>query len=193
MPFCRKIKSGMIKTLATLLALCLSCNLYAASGNIQIRNAELISVDDKYALYSDFDLNLNSVLEEALNKGVPLTFVIEFQITSPRKYWFDDEIVTQSYRISLSYHALSRQYLINKNNHQLSFSTLAQAKEILTNVKDWFVLDKSLLKKGETYQAALRVRLDQTKLPKPLQVEASGSEDWNLVSERYQWTPTLSF
>jgi hypothetical protein len=193
MPFYRKIKSAIIKTLATLLALCISYNLYAAPGNIQIRNAELISMDDKYALYSDFDLNLNSILEEALNKGVPLTFAIEFQITSPRKYWFDDEIVTQSYRISLSYHALSRQYLINKHNHQLSFSTLLQAKEVLSKIKDWPVVDKSLLKKGETYQAALRVRLDQTKLPKPLQVEASGSEDWNLVSERYQWTPTLSF
>lgn len=193
MPYYKKIKIVAIKSLIALLALCFAFNVYAAPGNIQIRNAELISVDDKYALYSDFDLNLNPVLEEALNKGVPLTFLVEFQITSPRKYWFDDEIVTQSYRISLSYHALSRQYLLNRNNHQLSFTTLLQAKEMLTRIKEWSVLDKSLLKKGEVYQAALRVRLDQTKLPKPLQVEASGSEDWNLVSERYQWTPALSF
>jgi hypothetical protein len=193
MPYYKKIKIFAIKSLIALLALCFAFNVYAAPGNIQIRNAELISVDDKYALYSDFDLNLNPVLEEALNKGVPLTFLVEFQITSPRKYWFDDEIVTQSYRISLSYHALSRQYLLNRNNHQLSFTTLLQAKEMLTRIKEWSVLDKSLLKKGEVYQAALRVRLDQTKLPKPLQVEASGSEDWNLVSERYQWTPALSF
>jgi hypothetical protein len=193
MPYYKKIKIVAIKSLIALLALCFAFNVYAAPGNIQIRNAELISVDDKYALYSDFDLNLNPVLEEALNKGVPLTFLVEFQITSPRKYWFDDEIVTQSYRISLSYHALSRQYLLNRNNHQLSFTSLLQAKEILTRIKEWSVLDKSLLKKGEVYQAALRVRLDQTKLPKPLQVEASGSEDWNLVSERYQWTPALSF
>lgn len=193
MRYYKKIKIVAIKSLIALLALCFAFNVYAAPGNIQIRNAELISVDDKYALYSDFDLNLNPVLEEALNKGVPLTFLVEFQITSPRKYWFDDEIVTQSYRISLSYHALSRQYLLNRNNHQLSFTTLLQAKEMLTRIKEWSVLDKSLLKKGEVYQAALRVRLDQTKLPKPLQVEASGSEDWNLVSERYQWTPALSF
>jgi hypothetical protein len=193
MPFYRKIKIATIKTLIAISALCLAFNVLAGTGNIQVRNAELISIDDKYALYSDFDLNLNAVLEEALNKGVPLTFLVEFQVTSPRKYWFDDEIVTQSYRVSLSYHALSRQYLINKNNHQLSFSTLQQAKETLSRIKDWSVLDKSLLKKGEIYQAALRVRLDQSKLPKPLQVEASGSEDWNLVSDRYHWTPSLSF
>jgi hypothetical protein len=64
---------------------------------------------------------------------------------------------------------------------------------MLTKIKDWVIIDKSLLKKGEIYQAALRVRLDQSKLPKPLQVEASGSEDWNLVSERHQWTPSLNF
>lgn len=193
MPFYRKIKLLASITLIAISGLCLAFSVHAAPGNIQIRNAELISIDDKYTLYSDFDLNLNAVLEEALNKGVPLTFLIEFQVTSPRKYWFDDEIVTHSYRVSLSYHALSRQYLINKNNHQLSFSSLQQAKEMLSRIKDWSVLDKSMLKKGEIYQAALRVRLDQSKLPKPLQVEASGSEDWNLVSDRYHWTPSLSF
>jgi hypothetical protein len=64
---------------------------------------------------------------------------------------------------------------------------------MLSRIKDWSVLDKSMLKNGEIYQAALRVRLDQSKLPKPHQVEASGSEDWNLVSDRYHWTPSLSF
>jgi hypothetical protein len=124
-------------------------------------------------------------------KGVPLTFLVEFQITTPRTYWFDDEIITQSYRVSLSYHALSRQFLIIRNKNQSSFNNLQQAKEVLSKIKDWAVIDKSLLKKGEPYQAALRVRLDQSKLPKPIQVEASGSENWTLVSERHQWTPAF--
>jgi hypothetical protein len=187
----KKIKFSLFKILALLSALLFSFNLYAAPGSIHIKNAELIPVDDRYILNSDFDLTLNNVLEDALTKGVPLTFLVEFQITTPRTYWFDDEIITQSYRVSLSYHALSRQFLINRNKTQFSYTNLQQAKEALTKIKDWTVVDKSLLKKGEPYQAALRVRLDQSKLPKPLQVEASGSENWTLVSERYQWTPAF--
>jgi hypothetical protein len=132
-------------------------------------------------------------VEEALNKGVPLTFLIEFQVVSPRRYWFDDEVVTASTRVMLSYHALSRQYLINRESHQQAFSTLHEAKEDLSRVRDWVVLEKALLKKGEAYNAALRVRLDHSQLPKPLQVEALGSENWEMVSQRYRWTPAFAF
>ncbi|HLD10146.1 MAG TPA: DUF4390 domain-containing protein, partial [Methylophilaceae bacterium] len=142
---------------------------------------------------ADFDLNLSGAVEEAVNKGVPLTFLIEFQITSPRRYWFDDEIVTATNIVTISYHALSRQYLVNRDNHQQSFASLQEAKVEFSHLREWQVLEKNLLIKGENYQAALRVRLDQSKLPKPLQVDALGSEDWNIVSERYRWTPALVF
>ncbi|HLD09206.1 MAG TPA: DUF4390 domain-containing protein, partial [Methylophilaceae bacterium] len=123
----------------------------------------------------------------------PLNFLIEFQITSPRRYWFDDEIVTATSIVTVSYHALSRQYLINRDNHQQSFASLQEANAEFSHLRDWQVVEKNMLKKGENYQAALRVRLDQSKLPKPLQVDALGSEDWNMVSERYRWTPALVF
>ena len=165
----------------------------AASSGIHIKSAELLAVDESYSLSTDFDVSLSPVIEDALNKGVPLTFLIEFQLSSPRKYWFDDEIVTQTQFVTLSYHALSRQYLVNRSGHQQSFSNLQQAKDDISNIKAWAVVDKKMLKKGESYIAAIKVRLDQTKLPKPVQVEAIGSDDWSIASERYRWTPVLAF
>jgi hypothetical protein len=75
----------------------------------------------------------------------------------------------------------------------LSFLTLQEAKDELSRLRGWTVFDKALLVKGEEYNAALRFRLDQSKLPKPMQVEALSSEDWSMVSERYRWTPELVF
>ena len=167
--------------------------VWAAASSLSIKTAELVAVDETYVLNADFDLNLSGAVEEAVNKGVPLNFLIEFQVTSPRRYWFDDEIVTVTNMVTISYHALSRQYLINRDNHQQSFASLQEAKAEFSHLREWQVLEKSLLKKDENYQAALRVRLDQSKLPKPLQVDAIGSEDWNIVSERYRWTPALVF
>ena len=61
----------------------------------------------------------------------------------------------------------------------------------LSHLRDWKVLDKSLVDKGVIYNAALLMRLDQKKLPKALQVEALSSEDWDLKSQKFQWSPVL--
>jgi len=175
------------------LALVFSQLAHAATSAIHIKSAELIQSDEAYALTADFDISFSPIIEDALNKGVPLTFLVEFQLSSPRRYWFDDEIVTQTQYLTLSYHALSRQYLVNRNNHQQSFASLQQAKEEFSKIKPWAVVDKKLVRKGDAYFAAIKVRLDQTKLPKPLQVEAIGSDDWNIASERYRWTPIFAY
>ena len=132
---------------------------WAAASSLNIKTAELVAADEAYVLNADFDLNLSGAVEEAVNKGVPLNFLIEFQITSPRRYWFDDEIVTATSIVAISYHALSRQYLINRDNHQQSFASLQEAKAEFSHLREWQVVEKNLLKKGENYQAALRVRL----------------------------------
>ena len=43
-------------------------------------------------LNAEFDLALNPTLEEALQKGIPLYFVLEFELTRPRWYWLDEKV-----------------------------------------------------------------------------------------------------
>ncbi|CAG0986349.1 hypothetical protein MTYP_02036 [Methylophilaceae bacterium] len=185
------------KTNTSVIVLCclilVSSAVWAANSGLNIRTAELVPTDESYLLNADFELNLSEEAEDALNKGVQLNFLIEFQLSSPRKYWFDDEIVTVTSNVAFSYHALSRQYLLIRNNHQQTFTSLQEAKAEFSILRGWKVFDKSLLKKDESYQAALRIRLDQSKLPKPIQVDALGSDAWNMVSQRFNWTPALAF
>lgn len=173
------------------LCLICCCIFNAAAEGIHVNNAELVPVDNAYELNADFEIVFSSEVEAALNKGVKLSFLIEFQLLSPREYWFDDEITTKSQLIQLSYHALSRQYLVNVDQHQKSFTTLQEAKDELSRLRNWVVLDKSDIAQGENYQAILRFRLDHSRLPKALQVEAFGSEKWTLISERYRWVPNF--
>lgn len=161
-------------------------NAFAASS-IMINQAELQPLDNFYALNADVDIDLDDDIEQAVNKGVALHFLIEFQVVKPWKYWFDDEIMTVTKSVILSYHALSRQYLVNYGMHQKSFETLYEAKDALLEINNWKVLEKSLIEKNEVYNAALLIRLDQSKLPKAIQVEAIGSEKWNLTSTKYEW------
>ncbi len=159
-----------------------------AGGVIQINTAELQANEEFYSLAADVDMRLGKDIEEAVNKGVPLNFIVEFQIVIPHQYWFDDEVVTATQNITLRYHALTRQYLVNRNKYQQSFESLSEALNDLTTFNEWKVAEKSLLEKDEPYRAALLIRLDQSKLPKAIQVDAIGSEKWNLASEKFEWT-----
>ncbi len=181
MHFCKKLS-------LLLLLICAASLAFAADSGINIKSAELQAQDDYYGLNADVDMTFDKEIEEAINKGVPLNFLIEFQIVSPRKYWFDDEIVTVSQTVSLSYHALSRQYLVNRAGHQQSFASLSEAMNELLTLNEWKVVDRALLEKPDVYKAALLIRLDQTKLPKAIQVDAIASEKWNLSSQKFEWT-----
>ena len=158
-----------------------------ADSVIQIKTAELEAHDEFYSLDANVDMRLDKDIEEAVNKGVPLNFVVEFQIVSPRQYWFDDEVVTTTQNITLRFYALTRQYLVNRGKHQQSFESLGEALSDLAEITEWKVAEKSLLEKGEAYNAALLIRLDQSKLPKAIQVDAIGSEKWNVSSEKFEW------
>lgn len=182
--------SSFLKALLIWLTLAVwSVASHAASSNMHIRNADLRLDGDVYSLDSDVNIYFDDDVEEAINKGVVLHFLVEFQVVSPRKYWFDDEIITRTQSIALSYHALTRQYLLMRDGRQQSYDTLLEAKLELAEIRDWKVLDRSLIEKGGAYRAVLRMRLDEGKLPKAIQVDAIGSEEWALTSQKFEWMP----
>ena len=186
--YCKKTSFFWALALFLFIAILTATAAFAAASSIQIKSAELQLQEEHYSLSADVVIDFDDEIEEAIRKGVPLDFLIEFQIVTPRKYWFDDEIITASQHIVLSYHALTKQYLVNRGNHQKSFETLSEAKLELAELGDWEVAEKSLLEKNEVYNAALLIRLDQTKLPKAIQVDAIASEKWNLSSRKFEWS-----
>jgi len=52
------------------------------------------------------------------------------------------------------------------------------------------VLEQGTLTKGTTYVAGVRMRLDISQLPKPFQLNALASRDWNFGSEWHRWSVT---
>ena len=194
MHYCKKIKQLLFISVFMLFATSAVANTVSAnadSNSLNIKSAELVSIEDGYVLNADVDIKFIDEMEEAIIKGFELNFLVEFQLVTPRKYWFDDEIVTVTHRISLNYHALSRQYLLIRDDQQKTFATLNEAVEDLSKIHDLKVLLKADVVKGEPYNAALLMRLDHTKLPKALQVDAISSDDWKMISQRFEWSPNL--
>ena len=170
-----------------LLARVLGWSVSARASNIEISHIALEGSDEGYALDADFEIELNPRLEDAINKGVPMYFEVEFELTRKRWYWFDERPASKQLMLRLSYHALTRQYRVSSGALYQSFPTLPEALRVLSRVRSWQVLERSELDAGTDYQAGLRMRLDVTQLPKPFQLNALTNREWNLASEWRRW------
>lgn len=176
----------------------IACWLLLAGGlfaaEIEITEPQLQSTEDGYAVSANFAFEFNQRLEEAVAKGVVLHFVADFELSRPRWYWLDEKLVTRSQTYRLSYHALTRQYRLSTGGLHQSFASLSDALVVLSRLRHWSVIDKGdkLVRPGETYLAALRLRLDIAQLPRPFQLTALGNKDWSLASDWKTWQATLA-
>lgn len=163
----------------------------AAAADLEVRGAVIASGDDGYVLDADFTIELSPRLEDIISHGVPLFFVVEVELTRARWYWFDEEAVAKSRTFRVYYHALTRQYRVSFGALHQNFASLADALRTLERIREWQIADKGALKPGQVYRAGVRMRLDLTQLPKPLQVTAFGSKDWSLGTDwfAFDFTP----
>lgn len=177
--------------LALAMALCCLASSVARADEIEVTEARLASSEDGVALAADFAFELSPRLVEVATNGVPLYFVVEFELTRPRWYWFDERAVTKRLQIRLSYHALSRQFRLSTGVLQQNYATLEDAMRVLRRVRNWMVVDRSTGLSDATYEAAVRMRLDVAMLPKPFQLSAITSRDLNLESswKRFSFRP----
>jgi hypothetical protein len=154
----------------------------AQAEEIEVREVALRSVDEGLSLDVDFGFELTPRLAEIVANGVPLYFSVEFELTRRRWYWFDETAASQRLSLRLSYHALSRQYRLSTGLLQQSFPTLEEALNVLSRVRNWVVVDRTVRLSDADYEAAVRMRLDTALLPKPFQLSALTGRDLHLES-----------
>lgn len=176
----------LLRTFACGVLLLLATGL-ANAADISIRNPHLVANEEGYELEADVNINFNTRLEEAVNKGVVLYFAADFELTRSRWYWFDEQIIRRSRLFQLSYHALTRQYRLSTGALHQSYSSLDEALRVMSRLRNWQVLDKGEVKADLTYLAALRMRLDLSQMAKTFQVSALANKDWNLSSDWQSW------
>lgn len=158
----------------------------AVAAGLAVEKAELRRAGDSYQPVADFTVTLNPVIEQALTHGVALYFTAEFSLVRHRWYWLDEVVAQDEQTLRLSYNALTRQYRITHGSLFQNFSNLDDALHTLGHQS--FVQFAALsLKPGAAYVASVRMRLDPTQLPKPLQINALVNTDWEMDSGWHRW------
>ena len=160
----------------------------AYADDIEVRDAQLHATEEGLVLDADFDFELSPRLADVVANGVPLYFRVDFELTRRRWYWFDESAASNRLQLRLSYHPLSRQYRLSTGLLQQSFATLDEALNVLKRIRNWLVVDRTVTFDEADYDAAVRMRLDTTLLPKPFQLSALTSRDLQLDSPWRRFT-----
>jgi hypothetical protein len=190
MPLRSLLPACALARAAVLVLLLIAAAPFVRAEGISVTSATIEPAEDGWSLEATFDVQFSQRLEEAVNRGVPLYFVVEFELSRPRWYWFDEKpvVLSQTYRIS--YTPLLRQYRLSVGSVYQNFTRFEEVTRVLSRLRGWHVADKGALKKDQVYQASVRMRLDTAQLPKPFQLNAISSRDWTLDSDWHRWTIT---
>lgn len=185
--FCRSLNLLSALLALWLLGTALLWDASAHAQGIELRKATTTITEDAYLIDAQFDIALTHTLEEVLSKGVALYFMLDFELIRPRWYWFNDRVVALHQQYRLQYNALTRQYRLGLGNLYQNFPTLGEALDVMSRVSRRQEVEPGLLRRDASYIAAIRMRLDTSQLPKPFQLSALASRDWQLNSDWHRW------
>lgn len=194
MTLCRQYRLRSVPSCSwrhILLLLCLVCvgSPHAKAQDFLIESADTRIVEGVYRLNTRIDYSLNEEVLQALDSGVPITFVLEIEVLRPREWMWDETVYSQQQRYRLEYHALTKQYLVTNldSNIQYSYPTKQTALYATGIINDLPMVELSHLEPGESYTARLRARLALDTLPSPLRFWAYLSSEWRQTSRWHTW------
>jgi hypothetical protein len=161
-----------------------------AEDAVTVLYATLEPKGDDWVLNAALNARLNRTQEDGLKKGIPLNFVTEVKLQRVRSWWLNEDVAVVSRIGRLNYSTLTRRYQLETAEGFKAYDTLPEALAELGRIESWAVASNKLIKGGNTYQAALRMRLDVGQLSKPLQINALASGKWEVESDWYEWEIT---
>lgn len=146
-------------------------------------------------LNATVNFEIPAALEEALLKGVPLTFVSEAEVYRDRWYWYDKRMATASRNVRLAYQPLTRRWRVGVTSGTVAnpaattaltqhYDNLNDALAIVRRIARWKISDLSDMDPETRHTVEYRFKLDLSQLPRPLQIGVAGQNDWSITAER---------
>lgn len=177
-----------------------ACLLLAGLAQADAPPAEVTQLrmertEEGLLLSATVHFELPAVIDDALEKGIPMFFVAEATLLRDRWYWYDKQVASAARHMRLSYHPLTRRWRLQVSAAPLgnsglalgqTFDTREEALAAVQRVSRWKIADGTELETGARYNVDFRFRLDVSQLPRPFQIGAVGQAEWNIAAARNQ-------
>lgn len=175
----------LYKRWAQLWLLSLLVGLAYAETPVQANEFQLQRSDDGVYLSAHLEFELPPSLEDALNRGMPLSFVVQADVMRERWYW-SDKLVNRTERyMRLSFQPLSKRWRVYVSAQPIantglgvslgqSYDSLAEALQSIQRIARWRIADASVMDLTTKQRLEFRFKLDLSQLPQPLQFGVLG-------------------
>ena len=153
--------------------------------------------EDGVYLSTALHLELPTLVEDALYKGIAMYFITEAEVARGRWYWSDKQVAQAVRYLRLSYQPLTRRWRLNVSSVPFektglgvvlgqNFDDLAEALDAMQRIVRWKIAGPDALAAGKRYRVQLSFRLDLSQLPRPLYIGVLGRSGWDLEVVRSQ-------
>jgi Domain of unknown function (DUF4390) len=197
-PCCKSIvellKFGLLHVLWVIFLFWAMAMPAQAQNNTEVSNLRVEQATEGMFLSATLRFELPPAIEDALLKGIPMTFLMEAQVLRDRWYWYDKSVTSASRSIRLAYQPLTRRWRLSANqgaadaaggvNLSQNFDQLADALAAVRRISRWKIADSSEIDVESRHNVEFRFRLDTTQLPRPMQIGITGNSDWTISVQR---------
>jgi Domain of unknown function (DUF4390) len=173
-------------------SLCLGMPAFGATELAQLK---LERTDEGLFLSSSLQLDLAPAVETALERAVPIYFVMQVDVFRERWYWSDRRVISTSRTYRLAYQPLTRRWRVSVSSgagpatglqyalHQ-NFETLSQAVTSIARVSRWRVAEPERLEADAVHHLNYQFKLDMALLPRPFQLGMNAQPEWHIDLRR---------
>ncbi len=145
--------------------------------------------DDRIYLDAQIRYELTPTVSEALENGVPLTFVTRVQMRDTEAWVWQPDAADHRLHKVLRHRPLSGVYEVRDLEAQDKqvFATREAALRYMGRIRDFAIIERSRLDLEREYLVRLEAHLDIEALPLPLRPRAYLSSEWHLAAEAWEW------
>jgi hypothetical protein len=182
--FARRVGTGgWLAMLGLVGMLCIAAPAHAQG--IELPQLEVSRIEGG-GLNLDFEvkLNLSHAVEDALQRGVPMYFTAEAEVMRPRWYWRDERVARASRTWRVAYQPLTSSWRVSLGAFGQTYPSLNYALGAISRTTRWRIADGDQIDAGDHYYVDFSYRLDNSLLPRPLQLDLTVQPDWRLSVER---------
>jgi len=154
----------------------------AMAQGVELPTLKVTRADGELALEYSARLTLSPTVEEALQRGVPMYFTAQAALWRNRWYWRDERVARVARTWRITYQPLTDTWRVSLGGLSQQYGSLSAALAPLSRVSGWRLIDIDKLESGERYYVEFSLRLDQSQLPLPMQIDVGA--DYKLGAER---------
>lgn len=155
---------------------------YIESGQCQI-------INNTWYLSATTHITLEQDPIDALKSGIPLYFRYDIKIYPDHSWFSEAKKISHTRHLRYNHITLSYQVEDPITLKEHTFSNIEKALEKIGNIKNLPLLDSALLEDSTEPKIAVRLTLEEDKLPFSLRLTALVSKAWNNINSEWWICP----